>query len=243
MGSSRNPTSNSVLQAFLDARDSGLGTLTIDQAITRMSSDAKLRSALQAKWNAHAYPERVMEWAQLAKSQQLMTLSDEALKLLTFMGMYAHQSTLLQVSYKDLCTFTGIKKTRLRESIKELTDCGCIRIEKPSIRHAAPIYAVNPAIINKGTRRKTDASDFAAKIGGCPDYILRRDLPILVQQETVYQDTSDGGKVAFNRLRPVLPGDTQTERKPRRASKGAPANVQQIPGQMTFADFPEVFNG
>lgn len=235
----RNPNSNSVVQALLDVADVGLGSMTVDQVITRLSGDSKLRTSLQNKWNGHAYPERSMEWAQLTKSQQLMGLTDTALKLLVFMGMYAHQSTLLQVSLNDLVTFTGIKKTSLREALKELLDCGCIRVEKPSVRHAAPIYAVNPAIVNKGTRRKSDISSFASKVGGCRDYILQQDLPIVVQQETVYQDTTDGGTIAFNRLRPALPGNIKDAApKRRRRSKTVPAD-EQLAGQMNIFDFLE----
>ena len=236
----RNPSNNSILQALLDATDCGLGTLTIDQAITKLSSSSKLRTTLQAKWNAHAYPEKSMDWTQLVKAQQLMTLSDTALKLLAFMGMYAHQSTLLQVSYKDLVTFTGIKDRMLRTAVKELKDSGCIRVEKPSVRHAAPIYAVNPALISKGTRRKGKTLDFVERLDGCQDYILRRSLPLLVQQETVYQDTPDGGRIAFNRLRPVPAEEAKPAGKARgkRQPKGG-----QLPGQMSLDDFPEVTNG
>ena len=231
------------MQALLDLKDMGLGTMTIDQAFTKVSNDPRLRNALQAKWNSHAYPERSMEWAQLTKAQQLMTLSDEALKVLTFMGMYAHQSTLLQVAYKDLCCFTGVKRTRLREAIKELVDCGCVRIEQPSVRHAAPIYAVNPSIINKGARRKSSAADFAKKISGdgCSDFILTRKLPVLVQQEAIYQDVGDGNVIAFNRLTPALPSSDDAPRKRKRnTAESSPASDEQLPGQMSINDFPDL---
>lgn len=206
---SRNPTSNSVLQALLDLADSGHGTMTVDQMISRLSSDSKLRTAMQKKWDAHAYPEDAMEWAQLTKAQQLLTLSDTALKVLTCMGLYAHQSTLLQVSYRDLAVITEIKDRSLRTAIRELINTGCIRIEVPSIQHAAPIYSVNPAIINKGTRRKSAARAYNDKLDGCQDYILQRTPKMLASEETIRQVQPDGRKLVYNRLRPVPPSNEQ----------------------------------
>lgn len=241
MGNSRNPNSNSIVQALLDASDLGYGTMTVDQLITKTSTDGKLRAALQAKWNAHAYPDKAMEWAQLTKSQTLMTLSDPALKILTFFGMYCHQSTLLQVSLKDLAAATGIKDRTLRYAMKELSECGCIRIEKPSAQHAAPIYSVNPAIINKGTRRRSEMSEFCDKLS-CSDYLLTRDLPLIVQTQTICQEQLDGSKIAYNRVALVTPETAALQQSPKRRKRTKSDPDEQLPGQMSLADFPEVFN-
>ena len=237
MGNSRNPSSNAILQACLDVKDAGYGGMTFDQMITRLSSDKRLAADLQAKWNAHAYPERAMTWAQLAKEQRLLTLSPDAIKVLTFYGMYCHQSTLLQVSYKDLSAATDIKDRSLRTAVKELIDAGCLRIERPSVRHAAPVYAVNPSIINKGTRRKSNASDFVGKMTACRDYILQRELPLVVQEQTIYEDTPDGGKIAYNRIALATPGEAAKMQQPKRRRKTDPG--EQLPGQMSVFDIPE----
>ena len=234
----RNPDNNTYEQACLDLRDAGYGQMTIDGFYEKIHNDRKLKMTLQAKWNAHAYPEKKITWAQLTMSQHLMTLSAEALKLLIFMGMYAHQSTLLQASHKDLSALTGLKLTRLRQAIKELEACGCIRVEKASVRHSAPIYAINPALINKGTRRKGKAATFTDAITIKSDYVLQRDLPLIAQVETVYQDTADGAKITFNRLSAGKPAPAK--KKPSTFKKEPDA---QIPGQMTFEDFPEVMPG
>jgi len=131
-----------------------------------------------------------------------MSLSDTALKVLIFLGMYAHQSTLVQISYKDMSILTGIKLTQLRQAIKELIGAGCLRVDAPSVRHSAPIYAVNSAIINKGKRhnRKGSTAGFATD----PDrYLLKREPEMLVQQETVFRLGPGDTKTPYNRLRPI----------------------------------------
>lgn len=231
MGNRRNPNSNSVLQALLDATDSGLGELTIDAAITKLSGDPKLRAALQKKWNAHAYPNKSLVWTQLVKDQRLMTLTDPALKALAFMGMYCSQTGLIQVSRKDLTAATGVKSTTLTSALKELQDCGAIRVAVPAVRHAAPIYAVNPGICNKGTRRTGDKEAFEAHIVGAkgPSYLLNRELPLCVQEDTVYD-----GEMMYNRITMLRPEDVAARQAQAKQRRRSGDDNKPLDGQLSF---------
>lgn len=233
--SNRNPNNSSVLQALLDASDLGYGSMTVDQLITRVSSDRKLCAALQAKWNGHAYPERAMDWAQLARSQALMTLSDPALKVLTLLGMYCHQSGLIQVRIEDICTATSIGRTSVKQAITELRACGALNVAAPSVRHAAPVYCVNPGLVNKGVRRKADTASFIADLSIEPEkYILNRELTLVVQTDVVHNAT-----MTYNRLYLVPPGEAACD-PPKRRRRKKPEN-SQVPGQMSLSDFPAVW--
>ena len=146
MANSRNPNNNSILQALIDLSDSGFAAMA-DPIITKISGDRKLQKDLQAKWDAHAYPEKSMVYAQLTITQALMDLSPQACKVLLLLGSYASLTGLVQVSYPTLETVTGIKRTMVREAVQELKDHGLIRIRVKPARHEPPIYCIDPGVI------------------------------------------------------------------------------------------------
>lgn len=146
----KNPGHNSILQALLDLKDGGHGDLTVDTLIQKISTDRKLADNLQAKWDAHHYPERSITFTRMTIADQYMLLSDTALRVLILMGLRSHQSGLIQISRADLCALTGLKETAIKSAIKTLTEHGCIAVKVPAIRHTPPIYEVNKKLFAQG---------------------------------------------------------------------------------------------
>lgn len=233
----RNPNSDPYLQMALDMADRGLGKLDMDSLIIKLRNDPKFAADMQKVWNSHRYPEKSLVWAQLGIEQQLFKLPDAAFKVLIFLGMYCHQTGLVQVKLGDICTALDIGRTLAKQCITTLRSCGAIDIAIPSVRHAAPIYRVNPLLVNKGSRRKADATDFTAALQISPDaYILNQDADLVIQTDAVRTDA-----IAFNRVYLVPPDEAKPVKK--RPSKRKQQIEEQLPGQMTFEDaFPEVFD-
>ena len=230
MANIRNPDSNSVLQALLDLTDRGMGTWKVDDLITRISTDPKLRADLQKAWNAHAYPEKAMVYAQLGIDQRLFELSDAGYKVISLLGMYCHQSGLIQAKLDDICAAVKVGRTSAKAAVAELRKCGALDIAVPSIRHAAPVYRVNPALINKGTRRNTDVSAFTAQLSIDPgDYILNKDPELVVQTDIIRN-----ADIVYNKLYLVPPDEAKPAKK--RPSRRKKAADVQLPGQMDIFD-------
>lgn len=257
MANSRNPNSNSILQALLDLKDcGGYGEMTLDHIITKISGDRKLQKDLQAKWDAHAYPEKKMTYAQLTITQALMDLSPQACKILLLLGSYASQTGLVQVSYPTLETVTGIKRTMVREAVQELKDNGLILIRVKPIRHEAPIYCVDPGTIVKGARRQSRTTEYKSALigGGFPKdkYLLDTYSPALVIKcDTVRSEDPDGEPIRYNTISlmpaqqakkvPEPTGTSASGKRPRKRSsakeKSSTAEPDvQIPGQRELGD-------
>ena len=232
----RNPDGNSILQALLDLSDRGMGTMRVSDLITRISTDTRFRNDLQAAWNAHSYPEKSMTYAQLCIDQRLFALSDTAYKIVRLLGIYCHQSGLIQARLADICDAVGIKRTSAKQAIAELRSCGAIDIAVPSSRHDAPIYQVNPALINKGRRKKSDMSAYAAGLNIDPkQYLFNQELPLLVQTDVVR--TAD---IAYNRLYMATADEVKNKAVAIRPSKRKRKASDPIPGQQTIQDdYPE----
>ena len=260
MANSRNPNSNSILQALIDLKDcGGYGDMSLDHIITKISGDRKLQKDLQAKWNAHAYPEKDMVYSQLSTTQALMRLSPSACKVLIFLGIYCAQSTLIKVSYPVLEVATEIKRTALREAVRELVDCGAIRVHTKPARHEAPIYSVDPALISKGVRRQSKQTEYMAALtgGGFPkgQYLSEAFSPVqVVKCDTIRSKDADGTPVYYNAVSlisadeakkiPEPAGTDSGERVSKKRKSAKPksttgAEEPQIPGQMAVEDFPE----
>lgn len=237
MTNQRNPDGNSILQALLDLSDRGMDTMRVSELITRISTDAKLRRDLQAVWNAHAYPEKAMVYTQITIDQHLFTLTNPAYKLITMLGMYCHQSGLIQVKIEDMGKAIGIGQTSAKQAKAELIECGALTVAVPSVRHEPAIFRVNPALINKGRRKKSDAADFAASLTIAPeDYILNRKIALLAQTNTIHTN-----EFAYNRLYMITPEEAAAKTVKSRPSKKKRSKASDpMPGQMTFEDFPEL---
>ena len=246
--SKRNPDNNPILQAALDVIDCGYGSMTFDQFVTRLSSDRKLREEMKAKWNGHSYPEKSLTWTQHTIDQHVFKLSDTAFKVLNLLGMYCHQNGLIQIKKADIMATLNIKKTTLKQALAELIDCGAIRVELPSAQHSAPVYAVNPALINKGARRKTDVSSFVSKLDIPPNrYLFNQEVGLSTHVETIYSNNMP----TFNRFNLVSAQKkgpaTATVTDPRsdksnpqtnhKARKQKPSTPEGEEGQMTIFEW------
>lgn len=214
----KNPDGNAVLQALLDLQRLGYGVKSVNDLITAITGDAKLRADLQKTWCGHAYPEKSMVFAQLGIDQRLFTLSDAGYKIITLLGMYCHQSGLIQAKLDDICAAVKIGRTSAKAAVAELRACGALDIAVPPIRHAAPVYRINPALINKGVRRRADVTDFAAHLTITPDdYILNREPDLVVQTDVVRNP-----EIVYNRLYLVPPDEAKpTKKRPSRRKQAA----------------------
>lgn len=226
----KNPDGNAILQALLDLQRLGYGVKSVNELIDTIGCDSKLRADLQKAWNGHAYPEKAMVFAQLGINQHLFTLSDAAYKIIMLLGMYCHQSGLIQAKLDDICTAVQVGRTSAKAAITELRQCGALAVAVPSVRHAAPVYSVNPTLINKGVRRMTDVTGFAAQLTIAPDdYILNREPELVVQTDVVRNP-----EIVYNRLYLVPPDEAKPAKK--RPSRRKQAADVQLPGQMDIFD-------
>lgn len=253
---SRNPNNNSILQGLLDLLDrGGYQDMTIGHAVTKITGDRKLQQDLQAQWDAHAYPEKKMTYAQVTITQALMDLSPQACKVLLLLGCYASQTSLVQVSYPTLETVTGIKRTMVREAVQELKEHGLIRVRVKPIRHEAPIYCVDPGAISKGARRQSRGTEYKSALihSGFPKdkYLLDTYSPALVIKcDTVRSEDPDGEPIRYNTITlipaqqakkdPEPTGTSASGKRARRSrskdQSSTPDPAAQIPGQRELDD-------
>ena len=224
--SGRNPNKNSVLQALLDCADSGYENMTVAQLITKISSDAKCRNALQEKWNGHSYPEKSLTWMQYTIDQHAFMLSDTAFKVVTLLAMYCHQSGLIQIKKRDVMTTLNISESSVKRAFAELAACGVLRIESPAVRHSAPVYRVSPALFNKGVRRQTDVAEFTAKLDVSPSkYLFNKELSLQAHVETIYATDSP----TFNRYSLIKEKSLVAETPETETTKKGPAAATTDP--------------
>lgn len=256
MTSNRNPCSCAQLQALLDIDGrGGFSNMTFSQVIKKITEDKKLQDDLQKQWNSHLYPDRDMVYAQITITPALQKLSPRALKVLVYLGSYTSQSTLIKISYPVLEVVTGIKRTMLREAVKELEDNGIIYVRVKPARHEAPIYSVNPTIFNKGTRSKVKENDYLRKLvatGFNKSDMLstgETDTGHSIKCETVRGFDANGEKITYNHItiEPKNPEPTTKEDPGKRTgtrrfhhnNHTTSDDGEQIPGQFEIADFPE----
>lgn len=199
-----NPDHNAILQALLDAQAAGLGTLTINAAITQLQSNRQVAADLQARWNGHTYPDRAITWTHLTVSEVWQALSPEACKVALILGMYAGQSTLVQCSLPNVVKLTGLKRTAANLALRELRDAGVIAKYRQQCQREAPIYAVNPAICKKGVMSQQGAAAYrdllpAGTVQPVPEYA--------VVTATIRTADPDGQYYTYTQVTTAAPGD------------------------------------
>ena len=245
-----NPTSSTILQVLLDLKNRGYGDMTAAEMIDLLNDDKDLLNNLDKQWNNRLYSDKSITWASISILPGLMNLSPEALKVLILLGIYADQTSLIRVTRNVIMQATGIKLTTLKTTLRELEECGAIKIEIPSVGHKAPIYKVNGDIIAVGRRNKIFG------FSGDPDkYILKQQLHmdglrLVANRHTDKQ--ADGTKIMYHELilAPVNKNEPlDTESAPKGSSKKSSRNNHSsksnhngqveditIPGQLTFKD-------
>ena len=176
-----------------------------------------------------------MVYAQVGIDQRLFTLSDAGYKAIMLLGMYCHQTGLIQAKLDDICTAIHVSRTSAKQAIAELRECGAITIASPASRHEAPVYRVDPALVHKGVRRRSDVSGYVAGLSIPPDkYILGRDLEMVVQTDTVRSGTMLYARMYLKSAKELALREQTQQRKGRREKKGS--DEEQLPGQLSFDD-------
>lgn len=208
---------SSILQALLDLKDVGYGGVTVDSMIQRLQSDGKLDSALQDKWDSHAYPDKSITFTRMTIADQYMSLSDSALRILTLMGLRCHQTGLIQVSMADLATLTGLKTRATQSAVRELLRTGCISVKIPAVRHTPPIYEVNGELFRKGKPRQSHFDYSACEKGG---FLLTRSMEHTAAVSTIHtkQPSADDEKsIVYARIT-VATASQDTKKEPAKAT-------------------------
>lgn len=226
---------SSILQALLDLKDVGYGGVTVDSMIQRLQSDGKLDSALQDKWDSHAYPDKSITFTRMTIADQYMTLSDSALRILTLMGLRCHQTGLIQVSMADLATLTGLKTRATQTAVKELLQAGCISVKTPAVRHTPPIYEVNGELFRKGKPRQSHFDYSACEKGG---FLLARSMERTAAVSTVHmkQLSADGTEktIVYARIT-VATAAQDTKKEPAKDSVSASSSLHSSSNGSTIS--------
>lgn len=180
------------LQALKDLKESGayVGTMTLDDMIRNLSQTTaecrKLNKDLQAKWDSHQYPDSSIVYVQVSNDPKVTTcLSCDAQAVLILLGTNVLQSGLIKITIDTICKLTGLKRTKAKAAVKELKDCGVLAVYMDSARHEAPIYSVDPKIINVGKRTNTQYRQHMdhVKLGEDKD---KNPIPYLLNQEPAW---------------------------------------------------------
>ena len=170
------------LQALKDLKDSGafIGTMTLDDMIHNLSQatadSRKLNKDLQAKWDSHQYPDSSIVYVQVANDPQVTTcLSCEAQAVLLLLGTNVLQTGLIKITVDTICKLTGLKRTKAKEAIAELKDCGVLAVYRKAARHEAPIYSVDPKVVNVGKRVSTQHKQHMQYVDKGTVHLLKRE--------------------------------------------------------------------
>lgn len=249
--SKSNPTSSTILQVLLDLKNNGYGDMNVEDMIKYLQEERELLENLDKQWSSRLYSESSMKWASVTILPSLMNLSPEAIKVLVLLGIYADQTSLIRVTRNVISQVTGIKLTTLKTTLRELEECGAIKVEVKSVRHTAPIYRINGNLIAVGRRNKVFNFD-----GDKDKYILKQELHTAGMKLVANRHTDnqpDGTKIMYHELT-LVPANEEEPSNVKPTSKGSSkkslskSNTNKagnngqgedynIPGQMNFADF------
>lgn len=225
-------------QALKDLKEAGafVGTTTLDDMIAKLSGGSrdivKLNKSMQAKWDSHQYPDSSIVYVQLTNDPRLTCLSCEALSVLVLLGTNCLQTGLVKITIDKICMLTGLRRTKAKEAIKELKACGAIAVFAKSMRHEAPIYSVDPKIINVGKRITVQHKQHMQYVDPGAQYLLNqepkwdtiRKATTMTIQDTEYDD--DGRPTTVERRVRYMDIDVRLHKsapEPDRDSKGAGA--------------------
>lgn len=229
--SQSNQTNSTVLQALLDLSALGYSKLSVQDIITMYNNNPSFRRDIEAKWHGHAYNDKKLTFAKCLIHQELFTLSAEGFMILSFMGMYCSHTGLIRVARNVLVQATGVSLTGVKNALKELLNCGAITIYKQSVRHSAPIYAVNPQVFSKSKRGSTVVKDFAGDIAQ-EDYLLNRKLDLIVQANVVKESDATYQDVIL-----VTPEQQKTDNiKPSKPRRKKVDDSAPLDGQMELEE-------
>lgn len=250
MAADRNPDHNPIVQALLDLGDAHLGSMTVQQALAKLSSDRKLRADLGNRYAARGYAQADIKYTRLTIDQRLMDLTPAELKVLVFLGFYCTQEGMISVKLRVMSAACKLSENTIRPCIQGLTAKGLITEVSPPARHESAVWQVNPEVISCGKvmQQGARAKRFAEAAGLGAGYILRGDLDLVVSVDTVYRTMPDGDRLYYSSVN-LLPADSikkepaeapaspATVPRKRRKSSKPTVSEEQLPGQMVITDF------
>lgn len=228
------------LQGIRDLIESGAiaSTVSLGEAERILSASTtesrKLNRNLQARWDSHQYPDSSIVYIQVTNDPRLSLLSCDAQAVLLLLGTHVLQSGLIKITVDQICKLTGLKRTKAKEAIAELKDCGVLAIYRKAARHEAPIYSIDPKIINVGKRVKAQHTQHMHYVDKGTDYLLNREpawdvirkATTMTVEDTEYNE--DGHPVTVTRKVRYMDIDVQPHKKAPESdgdSKGSSADI------------------
>lgn len=224
------------LQGIRDLIDSGAiaSTVSLGEAARILSENTsasrKLNKDLQARWDGHQYPDSSIVYVQVTNDPRISLLSCDAQAVLFLLGAHLLQSGLIKITVDQICKLTGLKRTKAKEAIAELKDCGVIAVYRKSAQHEAPIYSVDPAVINVGKRITTQHNQHMRYVDKSTVHLLKREpewdvirkATTMTVQDAEYDE--DGRPVTVTRKVRYMDIDIQPH------VKGAPGSDEDSKG-------------
>lgn len=169
------------LQGIRDLIESGAiaSTVSLGEAERILSASTtesrKLNRNLQARWDSHQYPDSSIVYIQVTNDPRLSLLSCDAQAVLLLLGTHVLQSGLIKITVDTICKLTGLKRTKAKEAIAELKDCGVLAVYRKAARHEAPIYSVDPKVVNVGKRVSTQHKQHMQYVDKGTVHLLKRE--------------------------------------------------------------------
>lgn len=249
---SRNPESNAIVQALLDCKDHGYGTLTVDQLLSTLGRDKDTARDLHQKYESRGYNEEKLNYTQVSKNPMILQLDPVATKILLTLATYSTQDGYISVKHAVVSRITGLSERTIRSAIKTLTEAGLLVTVAGSSRHEPAILQVNPNAMYSGKRKHMtkDNRDFNARLQN--QCILNQELDYEIRKDLITRKLTNGTQVRFSRI------DLNMKKEPAdRNSTDSPQNSptenhtldhqdlssKQLQGQTSFADIPGVLPG
>lgn len=201
--SERNPDSNPIAQGLIDLIDAGCGSLTINQALTKINHDTKLRADLGTQFNQRGYNDDRIKYSQISKDAEnrLMKLSNSALKILIFLGLNCNQDGYISCKKNIINKVTGISIRAIPPLIRELKETCCIREAYPSVRHEPPIWQIDPGIIYCGKRNLLERKKDNFWCALSHQHQCIEPMPDLFPvASSIYKKLPDGTKLYYHKI-------------------------------------------
>lgn len=205
--SKRNPDNNAVVQALLDLADAGMGTLSVSQAIAKLSNDQKLRRDLGTRFNQRGYAADKVTYTQLTIDFSIMGISTAALKVLIFLGLYCTQEGYVSCRQSVIARATKISAKTVWSALQELQKSAFIREIMPAARHAPTVWQVDPGVMHSGKRllQRSRAQAFADAVRDTKPITPPPELVPVTS--SIYRVLPDGAKLYFNSIDLAPPAD------------------------------------
>lgn len=150
MANKLNPQSHAILQMCLDLKARGYDKY-VDDLYNKLMHDRSFFNETDRIWKSHGRPDSSITYVQRTIQCGCEYLSPHATKILDILGCAAGNPGYVQVSLPDLVYVSNMTRSMVQKALKELKDCGAIRVALSASRHDAAIYEINPHIMCVGS--------------------------------------------------------------------------------------------